>query len=484
MNPAKSEHYRALVDLVDEVEAAHCQRQELDHLNILTMRDVDHISKFLPNHVRVEWIRKYRDMPSPEKVKPFSHFMKFLEREREAVARLAESQPIKKRFTRQQYHASANGRMTKFYKCAYPAHRKDNTDHTTNECKEFRKLPLSGKQGRYEVLKQVNACFKCFGNHKKQDCPNASTTVSVFCDGGSNSSYITHRAANRIKAKTIRKLTLDVTTMGNIEKSYSTCEYQFTIGARTGKRVTVNAFGMERVTGPVSKLDNDVLNQLFPDYDPECLQRKSSNVDVLVGCDHSGLHPKKEEAQCGENLSIMSGELGICLQGSHPDLKEETRYDTNLAKTIHDIQHQAQTYFARIGDHPEFTRHVMSIESPNQSNHGFHCRSHAIKSKNDRETDSQLENFIRGEELGTETSPRCGGCRCNKCPTVGHTYSFREEQELNMIQENLEYDEKNQDGQMNYPAFQTTTILLWPPCKTLNESYLRITNGRRHMKSK
>ena len=84
----------------------------------------------------------------------------------------------------------------------------------------------------------------------------------------------------------------------------------------------------------------------------------------------------------------------------------------------------------------------MSIESPNHSSDGFHYWSHAIKSKNDRETDSQVENFIRGEEPGTETSPQCGGCRCNKCPTVGHTYSFREEQELNMIRENLEYDEK------------------------------------------
>ena len=130
--------------------------------------------------------------------------------------------------------------------------------------------------------------------------------------------------------------------MGNIEKSYSKCAYQFTIRTSTGKKVTVNAFGMERITGPVSKLDTDVLNQLSPDYDPQCLQRKSLNVDVLLGCDHFGLHPKKEEAQCGENLSIMSGELGICLQGSHPDLKEETRYDTNLAKTIHDIRHKAQ----------------------------------------------------------------------------------------------------------------------------------------------
>ena len=146
----------------------------------------------------------------------------------------------------------------------------------------------------------------------------------------------------------------------------------------------------------------------------------------------------------------MSGELGICQQGSHPDLKEETRYDTKLAKTIHDIRHK-NLYFARIGDHPKFTRQVASAESPNQSIDVFHCLSHGIKSTNDRETDSPVANFIRGEALGTETSPRCGGCDCNKCPIVGHTYSFREEQELKMIQKNLEYDEKNQCWLTSYP---------------------------------
>ena len=105
---------------------------------------------------------------------------------------------------------------------------------------------------------------------------------------------------------------------------------------------------MERIPGPVRKVDTNVLIQLFPDYEPECLQRKSSNVDVLLGCDHFGLHPKKEEAQCGEKVSKMSSEIGICLQGSNPDLKEETRSNTNLTKTINDIRHKAQTYFARL----------------------------------------------------------------------------------------------------------------------------------------
>ena len=492
----ESEDYRALIELVDEVEAAYCQRQELNHLSILTMRDVDHISEFLASYVRVEWIRKYQGMSSAEKVNPFPHFMKFMEREREAVAKLAENQPAKKRLPRfersrvkgQQYQSNAASQGGKFYKCAFPAHRKDNTNHKTCECNEFRKLEVSGKQGRYELLKQVNACFKCFGNHKRQDCPKtdpcsscgskshhqllcktknppnippeqpevrddnregkesnvvqsdtlalypiyqttvveSGKSVSVFCDGGSNSSYITHRAADKIGAKVVRKLTLDVTTMGNVEKTYSTREYQFTMRTRTGRKVIVNAFGMERITGPVSKLNPDVLVQLFPDHDPESLQRKSNHIDVLLGCDYFGLHPKNGEARCGANLSIMSGELGICLQGTHPDLREETYHDTNLARTIHDVRHKAETYFASLGTHPEFTRQGLSPESLNENTEIYHCMSNATKSKGDRGADSQIENFIRGEELGTETSPRC--------LSVGHTYSFKEEQELKMIQ--------------------------------------------------
>lgn len=61
--------------------------------------------------------------------------------------------------------------------------------------------------------------------------------------------------------------------------------------------MTIIAYGMERITGTVSKLDPEVLKKLFPEYDPQSFQRKSANVDVLLGCDFFGLHPKHEEAK-------------------------------------------------------------------------------------------------------------------------------------------------------------------------------------------
>ncbi len=176
---------------------------------------------------------------------------------------------------------------------------------------------------------------------------------------------------------------------------------------------------------------------------------ESRHIDVLLGCDYFGLHPKQEEARCGDNLSIMSGSLGICLQGTHPDLVEGTKYDTNLAKKIHDVNVKVETYAIRADSHPEFyPAYNLSATANDLLSKNSLNTSRSVGNQKEVE---HVGNFIQGEELGTETVPKCGGCRCNKCPTVGHTYSFKEEQELKMIQENLVYDSINHCWITSYP---------------------------------
>ncbi|KAK3746693.1 hypothetical protein QZH41_018918 [Actinostola sp. cb2023] len=93
MSANHEEDYKGLVvELVDAVESSYSQLEELNQLNTLTMRDVDFVNGLVPGHLKVEWIRKYHDMSSGEKIQPFRPFMKFLERERETAARLAENQ--------------------------------------------------------------------------------------------------------------------------------------------------------------------------------------------------------------------------------------------------------------------------------------------------------------------------------------------------------------------------------------------------------
>ena len=142
--------------------------------------------------------------------------------------------------------------------------------------------------------------------------------------------------------------------MGNVVRTYDIRQHQFSLRTTAGKKVTITAFGMNKITGPVSKLDINALSELFPDYDQDSLQRKTNHVDILLGCDYFGLHPKHEEAKCGKNLSVISGEFEVCLQGSHPVLEDETVRDSNLIKTIHDVRSKQRVYHIRLDNHQEF----------------------------------------------------------------------------------------------------------------------------------
>ena len=501
--------YRGLVEFVDVVVSSYSQLEELNQLNTLTTRDIDFVNGLLPNHLRLEWMRKYHDMSQTEKIQPFESFMKFLEREREAVARIAEYQPRRRttlevpktgdRGKELTHQGTVTGQDKKqFYQCAF--HRRDTIKHKTSDCKEFQKLPISGEGGPNK-----KPCSKCGSNkhyfllcksgkkkegsnttsqnqtvsapreedRKTDQCVHAESAshatrgaglalypiqrakvcesgknVTIFCDGGSNTTYITHQAADRIKAKKLDRFTLDVTTMGNVEKTYNTRQNQFTLRTDTGKIVSITAFGMDRITGPVSKLDTKVLGDLFPGYNVDSLQRKTDKVDILLGCDYFGLFPKYDEAKCGENLSIMKGDFGVCLQGTYPDLKEGTERDSNLVKTIHNSVIKHEVYHVHHYSHPEFEPDCpasVKLVDVSKKHASFRPQTSVAESFTGRTQERQVGKFICGEEIGTDITPRCGS------PTVGHTYSFKEEQEFKMIRENLEYDSAKQCWVTSYP---------------------------------
>ena len=191
LKPVPETDYRGLVEFVDAVESSYSQLEELNQLNTLTMRDVDFVNRLLPNHLRLERICKYHDTNQAGKIQPFRPFMKFLEREREAVARLAEYQPRRRRMLEflktgdrgkgLTHHGTGTGQdRRQFYQCAF--HGRDTIKHKTSDCKEFQKLPISGKGVKFERLKQVNDCFVCFGNHPQQKCPNKRPCSLCGCE--------------------------------------------------------------------------------------------------------------------------------------------------------------------------------------------------------------------------------------------------------------------------------------------------------------
>ena len=53
-------------------------------------------------------------------------------------------------------------------------------------------------------------------------------------------------------------------------------------------------------------------------------------------------------------FKYYEGDFGVYLQGSHPDLKEGTEHDSNLAKTIHNSVIKHEVYHVCHDTHPEF----------------------------------------------------------------------------------------------------------------------------------
>ena len=94
----------------------------------------------------------------------------------------------------------------------------------------------------------------------------------------------------------------------------------------------IKAFGLKEITGKVSSPSIKSLEKLFPKYDCEKLIRQGTAVNILIGCDNFGLHPKREVFTAGRDLSIMGGKLGICLQGTHEQLKEKPKLSSNCIK--------------------------------------------------------------------------------------------------------------------------------------------------------
>jgi hypothetical protein len=510
LKPISEGDFKGLVHAIDEVEVAYAQLLELGQTETMTIREIDKICELLPSSTRMVWNRKFNDLEANDKLKPLNFFMKFLCTERASVVRLADTQKKKGEQTSHKsssFSTAVNDTKSNMNsatgKPAMTAHKgkpscavhKDASKHKTSDCSEFKKLSLDEK---YNVLRSVHACFKCFGYHRREQCKskvfcdnckktnhltlmckqtgsdsasadssksafssshsakspasgslyaifhtlvvNSGKLATIFCDNGSNSSYITHRAAKKLGAKVLDQYTLDVTTLGNVEAEYRTNSYELTLQTITGQNVSIVAFGMKEITSSVSFLNEDVLNNLFPDRNPSVLQRKSSQVDILLGCDYFGLHPKREVCRAGSHLSLMQGELGICLQGYHPDLAEHTVLSNGMIKVLHSSHLRTECHFINhFIDHPEFTRP--------ESNAKIKCNTNALLSS----SEAVILPFIQGEDLATEVHPKCGGCRCNKCPTVGHTYSFREQQELSMIRDNLRYDDDQHCWITKYP---------------------------------
>ena len=268
---------------------------------------------------------------------------------------------------------------------------------------------------------------------------SSSQKAIVFCDDGSEATFISNSAAKKLKAKRLRPTRIEMATLTS-SKQIDTFLYQLTLVTKTGKKCPVTAIALPEITGEAAQLDMNLISSAFPDFDCASLQRPRGQIDILLGSDYFGLHPKHELASDGKNLSVMEGVLGACVQGFRAGMKEERVIESQNVRVVN--SHLVSTICGP--SHPELVGTTSrSLETPHV------LADEEVPRKEANQVSAKP--FLLAEDLGTTVDPRCGACKCGKCPLPGHTYSFREEQELKEIRENLKYDEEKECWTTSYP---------------------------------
>ena len=131
-----------------------------------------------------------------------------------------------------------------------------------------------------------------------------------------------------------------------------------------------------------------------------------------------------------ESLSPVTSSTELCIGGSpeeptHHTLPPPDRVTSDVPLPV--VRESSNPAQYTSGDAKSYAVH----------HHQPHCPVTVVAARVNSGPD--VEAFIYGENLGTACFPQCGACKCGRCPLPGHTYSFKEEQELALIQSKLRY---------------------------------------------
>ena len=416
----------------------------------------------------------------------------------------------------------------------------------SNNCQELRKMTDANQ--RIQLLKDNGDCFHCLGDHKAEDClkkdrvcgggkdgrgcsrghtvhellcfdakcfsiqqtystagedeanrgvvlsimrvqgSKNGTFATVFWDLGSTSNFVREDYAKRCGFKG-RSQRLSVTTLGGVTTEFrNVTTYRCSIKDEDGISENFEAFGLESITGAISKINSSSIKSLFPHLTEKMVQQltRVGDVDFLIGMKHPSWHPERAEKARDGDLWLFRGRFGSCIAGRHPSIYDETVMSNSLfvvnmfvAQVNHreNVPHELEFCINRGRDYsdpgPNAFVHSDSVADPNcrdivfsdAGSHSFNLVNHCDSDPGPHDCNVVMESchvtksclldnenrFFECESLGTIVEPKCGGCRCSKCPVPGSRYSFKEQSEYDIIQKNLFYDDGKKCWYTEYP---------------------------------
>ena len=302
------------------------------------------------------------------------------------------------------------------FSCLKPGHRwvqcKKKKECGIDNCKVFhhrtlhenkRNTPTGEDDQEEEVSGTTNTCSRISSKTtcllQIQRIKTHANWLNVMWDNASSLSFITNKTA---KAQKLHGTTvqLSLVKVGAEKKDITTKKYTLPLIDLQGHQTLIEVYGIDQITSNIRKIKIDGILHIF-DVPKKDIERPTGTIDVLIGYDYAGLHPEMQNRS--GHLLLLKNRFGFCIGGTHPAIEENAEcFKYNVAHV----------------------NHVRGIE---------------------------LSDFYKIENLGVECTPRCGGCKCGKCPPGSKNYTLKEEKELNLIENNLEYNSQENLWITTYP---------------------------------
>ena len=438
---------KRLSELVDMVEAGYkdLKRIHFEH-EISNSAVISIIEGKLPQSLQIKWAERVNSRVSEvDEKNKFPYLLEFL-LEQKRVAEYVSSDLRGSTGTR---HAAAHfvseesppifnhEKRSEVNRCLI--HRSNS--HKTEDCHEFRSM---GDEQRVQLLSNSRACWSCLKPfHRSADCynrtqcgidgckkyhhqslheadkagiefqgnrvmtarirekeggseiggcllqlmniPSSEGSLNVLWDSGATVSLITYQKAAELKLEG-KPLDMTVVKVGGKPETVHSCEFVVPLLNSEKQLVEIRAYAIDKISTPVKKLSIPAVTNLFSGVSYKEVERPHGNIDLLIGMDYAGFHPKP--IQEAGHLILLKNQFGKCVSGSHPVVKDKT---CSLIQTV-------------------TIHHVKRVE---------------------------IEDFYDTEALGTYCQPRCGGCRCGKCSLGGKSCTIKEDLEMKMIEDGL-----------------------------------------------
>jgi len=446
MRSVKTGTPREIISYVNDIEGIHEKLYSLDKLfpDKVDVNKVDQLVRLLPQDLQLIWNRAFHDFDVTTKQSCFSDFVRFICKERSIRLRFLEVSPEikghqKKASATNSYAADADKpQQQKGYCWLDDSHK----GHFANQCSIWRGMSPSDRRrvtlekkrcivclnqyGREHKCRQIPQyalekyhCKTCKIKHRKdiacttkEDSKDVSSgsissgtayiaryevkvkdipgKIAIFCDNGSDISFIYDKVAKERGYKLVGNKFLNVTTINGTERVRSQI-YSVPVITINGSRENIKCYSIGH---PVTRRSTGVnlkkIAKLFPKYKTlSRLDRSEEPCEILLGLDYHHLHSNKTLYSNG-GLSIRRGALGDtligCIKGDKSDECSTGSYYITKAQ------------------------------------------------------DLTWNKFIQGEDLGMSVYPQCGGCRCDNCPPEGHQHSFKDEEELELIKSGLRFE--------------------------------------------